>query len=409
MKAAIITIGDELVQGFTHDTNSFWISNTLTKYSIKVVKIISVGDNYKDITNAFDNLLNLYTLDYIFITGGLGPTHDDITKNVLSKYLKLKIKIDHIYLKNLKKKYKNNNITLPSNLVSQASILENATPINNDNGSALGLMIEKNNTKIFVLPGVPSEMKYMFKTKIISTYISNALSSKYITISTAGIYESKLFNILADVIEKYKNKYKVAFLPKYTGVNIRISKLNDDIENSEFKKFENTLKDRIERYIYSVNNETLEEVVGKILLDRNMKLSVAESCTGGLIAKKLTDIPGSSKFFLGGVVAYDNKLKEKLLNISKFDLNKYGAVSEEISKQMVEGIKKITNSDIALATTGISGPTGGTKEKPIGLVYISIIYNDQLLIKKFNLIPERNAHREITTSVALNIIRYLLK
>ena len=220
MKAAIITIGDELVQGFTHDTNSFWISNTLTKYSIKVVKIISVGDNYKDITTAFDNLLNLYTLDYIFITGGLGPTHDDITKNVLSKYLKLKIKIDHIYLKNLKKKYTDNNITLPSNLVSQASILENATTINNDNGSALGLMIEKNNTKIFVLPGVPSEMKYMFKTKIISTYISNALSSKYITISTAGIYESKLFNILADVIEKYKNKYKVAFLPKYTGVNI---------------------------------------------------------------------------------------------------------------------------------------------------------------------------------------------
>ena len=405
MQAVIITIGDELIQGFTVNSNGSWLSNYLTSRGIEVIKRICVPDNKHIIIKSLDYINENYDPDYIIITGGLGPTHDDITKKVLSDYFMQPLVLDLKYLSYLKLKFDKNNLSIPINLESQALILKNSIPIVNESGTALGMIINENNNQFIVLPGVPSEMKQMIKDCNIFKDVSYL---KYITLSTMGAYESTLYNVLKDIIDNSKTKYKLAFLPKYSGVNIRISKKDLSLPDSDLLRFKFDIYDAIGEYIYSDKNELLEEVVINMLIQNNVSISVAESCTGGLISKKITDVSGSSKVYKGGVVAYSNFLKVKLLNINEHIIKKYGAVSKEVAKLMAEGIKNKTRSQISIATTGISGPTGETKEKSIGLIYIAVSYNDQTIVKKFNLLPKRDIHREIGSSIALNMIRKIL-
>ena len=229
----------------------------------------------------------------------------------------------------------------------------------------------------------------------------------FYTLKTSGIYESSLYNILKKTI-KENNAFKIAFLPKYSGVDIRIS-MKENVSNQKFNKFKSQISNMIKKYIYSDSDEKLEEVLAKKLINKNLSLSVAESCTGGLISKKITDLAGSSSFFLGGIVAYSNNMKINILNVNEETINKYGAVSEETAIEMAEGVMRINNSDIAIATTGISGPGGGTKEKPVGLVYVSAIYQNKKIVKKYKLGTNRDINREITSSIAFNIIRLLIK
>ena len=404
-KAIIITIGDELLQGFTIDTNSCWISNYLRESNINVEKQLTIGDNSKQILCSFAELFEKEKVDYFIITGGLGPTHDDITKKVLKKYFNCKYVIDTDYLEKLKEKYIKHQTSIPSNIKSQATYLSNSNPIANKYGTALGMKINISKTSILVLPGVPLEMKQMLKTCLDSG--NHKKNNMFYTLKTSGIYESKLYDILRKTI-KENSDFKVAFLPKYSGVDIRIRN-KKNVSNHSFDNFKNKIFNMIEKYVYSDSDQKLEQVVAVDLIERGLTLSLAESCTGGLISKKITDIPGSSKFYLGGVVAYSNIVKRNILNVKNDTLDKFGAVSEETAIEMAEGIKIANNSDIAIATTGISGPSGGNKEKPVGLVYVSVLYRNKQLVKRFTLGANREINREITTSIAFNMIRLIIK
>ena len=296
-------------------------------------------------------------------------------------------------------------MTIPNHIKSQATYLKNSVPIINKHGTALGLNISYNNKSIIILPGVPLEMEQMIQDVGLFDY-SN-IDNDYCTLKTAGVYETKLYDILANLI-KVENDFKIAFLPKYSGVDIRISKKNNNL-NKSIVSIKKKVTKLIGEYIYSDKNETLEEVVSKELINRKLTLSIAESCTGGMISKILTDMPGSSKFFLGSVVAYNNTVKNKILNVDEKKINRYGAVSKEVALDMSMGIKQITSSDISIATTGISGPGGGSKEKPIGLIYIALNFDDRKIVKKFNLAGNRYINRKIASNIALNMIRLIIK
>ncbi len=405
MNVVIISIGDELMYGFTIDTNSSWIANNLQMYeSLEIISKITVLDDICDIKSNIDALIKK-KIDYIFITGGLGPTHDDITKKALSEYFNEKIVLNKPYYNRLKKYFKNKNI---SHLKSQAELLENSLPIPNRYGTALGMLIKYKKTNIFVLPGVPKEMKDMFKNEIIPTHLTPFLlkEKKIITLLTSGVYESKLFETLKSTIESNSNLFKVSFLPKYTGVNVRLTKID---KNADLDKFQEQISGKIKKYIYGVDNQKIEEIVGNKLIDKGFTIAIAESCTGGYISKKITDIPGSSNYLKGSIVAYDNSIKENFLDIPNKLLESKGAVSSEVAVKMAEAIKNKFKADIGVSTTGISGPTGGTNDKPIGLIYIAIATKNKNIVKKFNLIPQRKEHREVATHTALNMLRLLMK
>ena len=404
-KGIVITIGDELLQGFTYDSNASWISKYLTASKVNVVRRITLPDCEEIIYDNVLFLLNNEKISYVIITGGLGPTHDDITKNVLKKCFNKKLVVHKQYLHDLRKRFNDKGVQVPENIDSQATILEGSLPIENLNGSALGMHIVVNNINFIVLPGVPLEMKQMLQDCNIFNYNKN--NDNFHTFKTSGIYESKLYALLSKYILKNQS-FKVAFLPKYSGVNIRISK-NKNVSDKSFLKFKNQVRKIIKKYIYTEAEETIQEVVSNKLLKLKLTLSIAESCTGGLISKKMTDLPGASKYLLGSIVAYSNDVKQKILNVDDETIKKYGAASKEVALEMVKGIKVLTNSDVSIATTGISGPSGGSKEKPVGLIYIAISYKDNYIVKKFNLIPNRDLHREIASNVALNMLRLLIE
>ena len=408
MNVAIVSIGDELMNGFTVDTNSSWIAMKVLEYkSLDVVSKITVKDDADDIKNNLDYLFEK-NIDYIFITGGIGPTHDDITKKTLANYFNTNLMVSTQYYSRLKTFFKNKNIKIASNLKSQAQILENSIPIPNRYGTALGMKIEYKKSVIFVLPGVPKEVKGMIEEEIFPSYLSSIFKKekKYITLLTTGIYESKLFEILENTISKNSDNFKVSFLPKYTGVSIRLSK---NKENTDLYRFKDIVVGKIGEYIYGLDEQKMEEVVAEKLLSAGLTIAIAESCTGGYISKKLTDLPGSSGYFKGSIVAYDNLIKEQFLDISGKLLDTHGAVSRKVAIAMAENIRNKFQADIGVSTTGISGPTGASDNKPVGLIYIAISTKKEKIVKKFNLIPRRKEHRDIAMHTALNMLRLLIK
>ena len=408
MKVGIITIGDELIHGFTMDSNSSWISKYLFNYGINVYKKISVGDNEESIKETLDDfILDKYSI--IFITGGLGPTHDDITKKVLSKYFKSELVIDSKHLKEFKNKIKRNGLDFTHLHESQSMIIKSSKKINNNYGTALGMHIKHFESNIFVLPGVPREMRLMVEKELIPL-ISNKYDlykKEFITIKTTGIYESKIYSLLVELINENINDFKVSFLPHYYGVDVRIESIKKDNVHM-FNNFKKTIIKSIKKYVYGYDSETISSVLYNLLVGEKLTLSVAESCTGGLISAKITEIPGSSSIFLGSMVSYSNKFKEKILKVSKKNIKNNGVVSESVSKEMCENIKKITNSDTAISVTGLSGPSGGTELTPIGTVFITVNYKNIFKSQKFNLYPNRKIHRYVSAVTAMNMLRILI-
>ena len=408
MKIAIMSIGDELMNGFTIDSNSSWIAYEMSNFtSFNIISKITTKDNEDDIVNNLDYLLTLKP-NYIFITGGLGPTHDDITKNILSKYFDSKLIVNEAYYLRLKNYLDSKNIEYNQTLKTQAEILENSKPIPNRYGTALGMIVTYQDCDIFVLPGVPKEMKSMIKREIIPSFIESKHNRRkqFAIILTTGVNESKLYGLLKENIIENQSKFKVSFLPNYTGVKIRLSSIK---KGMNLNKFKNSIIGKINNYIYGFDNDSIENVVSNELILKKLTVALAESCTGGFISKKLTDQPGSSKYFKGSLVAYDNTVKERLLDISKDILRDKGAVSREVALAMANNIRKKFNVDIGLSATGISGPSGGSEDKPIGLIYIAIATKNDEIVKKFNLIPSRYEHRKIATHTALNMLRLFIK
>ncbi len=419
--ASIITIGDELLIGQVIDTNSAWIAQELNKAGIFVKRRVAVGDNENDIRIALDE--ESQHVDIILITGGLGPTSDDITKPLLCKYFNGKMIVNEDALQNVKylfEKVFKRPVTEVN--LKQAEVPDVCTVIQNKRGTAPGMWFVQRTPdgekkgKIFVsMPGVPNEMQGMMKTvieKLKSRFELPVIVHK--TLLTAGIGESMLAEQIKDFESALPSNIKLAYLPNYGMVRLRLTTSGYEkgiIEREIETQFE-TLKFLAKEYLVTDEDEPMEKVIGKLLSARNETMSTAESCTGGYIAHLITSIPGSSKYFKGSVVSYDNEVKENVLNVSDETLQTFGAVSEETVKEMLKGALDVLKTNYAIAVSGIMGPDGGSAEKPVGTVWIAVGSKsfDKLRIEtqKLNLRFDRMRNIQITSMNALNLLRKLI-
>ncbi|MBC8311117.1 MAG: CinA family nicotinamide mononucleotide deamidase-related protein [Candidatus Marinimicrobia bacterium] len=402
--ACIITIGDELLQGYTLDTNSAWLGKNLNDYNVRVHQKITIADELDVIQHELSVALNEY--DLTFVTGGLGPTLDDVTQTAIKNILNAELSFDENYYTELKQKFADRKMEIPPNNRSQAMTISGTKVIPNTLGTARGIHVDYNGNHLFSMPGVPTEMKGMFSDYVAKKYLPEEKKESISLIRTTGIIESNLAEKIQQYIDEYSDRYSFSYLPKFTGVDFKIRQdapceLGLEVVSKYFI-------DWLTPYAYGGDGDTLESVLSTQLIQKGLTLSVAESCTGGLISKRLTDVAGASSFFKGGIIAYSNDVKVNQLGISNDLLDLEGAVSKTVAKEMALSIQAITKSDIAIATTGISGPLGGTEYKPVGLVYIAVSYNRNVWVKEFNFFPKRSIHREITSQAALNMVRKVI-
>jgi len=398
--AGILTIGNEILQGYTLDTNAQSISKELNKRNIKATIHLSVPDDISKIKEKVDKFI-IKNYDYIFITGGLGPTHDDITKKALIELFETELKFYSERHTIISKKF--NKVNLPK---CQSEILAISNPLENSIGTALGMYFKYKKSEIIILPGVPIEMKSMLCYYLDDIKKIRKVTNNVVTINTCGIYETKLYEKVKFFISKNDKHIFFSFLPSYEGVKIRLTALSDQANLNMIK---NELLKLLDDYAYGTDKVTLEQKVSNMLINKNLNLSICESCTGGFISKSLTDISGSSKFFIGSVVAYNNLIKQKIVKIPKLTLDTYGAVSKQVSEKMALNISKIFKTNVSIACTGISGPEGGTKEKPLGTVFISICFLDKIKTKKFIFNVDRKSHRLMTKQASLYMLWRILK
>lgn len=408
MKAHIVTIGDEILIGQTINTNAAYIGEKLTQHQIKIISASVVPDDETIILTEFKKAFS--HADLVIVTGGLGPTHDDVTRKCIVEFFESELVVDEEVLMDIRKFFEVRGRILTKTNEEQALRPKISVPIRNNRGTAPGFWIEKKN-KIFVaMPGVPYEMKGMMEESVLPK-LDERLSSKrnvllIKNLLTTGIPESMLYDKLGN-IEELLNGAKLAFLPNQYGVKLRITveKNNRDDAMNLLDEIEQKIRSKVGKFIYGKEEDSLEDIIAKLLIDRNLKLAVAESCTGGLISNRLTNVNGSSKYFDRGIVAYTNAAKVELLKVDEDTIMKNGAVSLEVARQMAEGVKAISGADIGLAVTGIMGPTGSTPNKPIGLVYIGLCDDKICTAKEFRFGDDRLLNKDRTSQAALEMLR----
>ncbi|MDK2585091.1 competence/damage-inducible protein A [Romboutsia sedimentorum] len=408
MKAEIITVGTEILLGDIVNTNSQYLAKELAIHGIEVYYQNTVGDNEKRLMQAFEE--SLKRSDIVITTGGLGPTNDDITKEVACKYFNQELKLHQPSLNKIKNYFKKLNIELSENNKKQAYFPDEAIILENNNGTAPGAILRKDNKIIIILPGPPREMKAMFEESV-KLYLQKLTDSVLVskTLRTFGIGESLLEEKVIDIINAQSNP-TIAPYAKESEAILRITAKakNEKEANNLINPVIDEIKNRVGEFIYGEGNTSLEEEVAKIVVDKNMTIAVAESCTGGLASSSLINYPGISSVFMEGCVTYSNEAKISRLGVKKETLDKYGAVSKETAKEMAEGIAKNFNTNIGLSTTGIAGPEGGSDEKPVGLVYIGIYINGKTTVKKFVFSGDRQCIRVKATKTIINELRLKL-
>jgi len=403
MKVALITIGNELLSGFTVDTNAAWIGQELLKVGARVVEHHTIGDDKNRIMTMLDETYR--QVDAVIVTGGLGPTHDDVTPGAFYSYFQSEPVFDSEYWEQLRDRFSKANYNIPEINRNQAIRPHNGEVIPNPVGSARGLHYQKEHCHFFAMPGVPKEMKAMMTETVLPWFRSRIETELFTrTIRTTGIPESALAEKLRAVLP-HDSSCQVAFLPQITGVDIRLS----GSVKEALARHEKAIVSKIEKYIYGYDKQTIEEAVGRLIIDKGYTIATAESCTGGLLGHRITNTSGSSKYFRGGVVAYSNVVKEKLLGVRPQTLKRHGAVSEETALEMARGVKSLLETDIGVSITGIAGPTGGTPEKPVGLVYVGVAINEETMIKKFLFTRDREGNKLLSSQAALNMIRKALR
>jgi len=406
MKAEIISIGDEIMYGHTLDSNSAYISQKLADLGIEVVYQTSVGDEVSRIVEAINQAKQRVNL--LITTGGLGPTHDDVTMKGIIKAFKKNLVFHPEILEKIKQRYEKRGMEMPQINQNQALIPQGAKYFDNAVGSAPGILVQEEKVIFIALPGVPREMKYLLDEQVVPYLQSQKIAGKIVhkKIRTTGIVESALYEKVDDLIKQTK-EVKIAFLPGYQGVDIRLTATPKAGKAAEgaVGQIEKKILDRVGEFVYTTDSESPEELVGRLLKEKKMKLAVAESCTGGLLASKLTSIPGSSDYFDRGVITYSNQAKTQILGVPEEIINKFGAVSPQVAEAMAKGIVKTSGADLGIAVTGIAGPGGGSEEKPVGLVYIGLGNRTKAWVEKFLFGQDRLIIRERTVYAALNIIR----
>ena len=399
MKIGLITIGAELLNGARTNTNAAWIGQNVISVGGAIDWHMTVNDEKNTIESALDEVPT--SIDVVLCTGGLGPTHDDITSSVLYDYFGAKPEFDEQYWQLLTKKFAARDQVIPDINRNQAMKPDIGEVIPNPIGSARGLHLSNKSYHLFAMPGVPAEMKSMMTNTILPWIESRSKSKIHVTVMrTTGIMESVLYEKVQGILDDYP-QINVAFLPRFTGVDIRLTTSDKNTLN----RLVDQISPVIQKYHFGGEGVELEDVVGKLLIKNRKTIATAESCTGGLIGDRLTNISGSSLYYKGGIVAYSNSVKEKTIGIKKETLDSAGSVSEETALEMARGIRNKLNADIGLSTTGIAGPKGGTKEKPVGLVYIAISYDSGEKVYRFTFTPYRKTNKLMTSQAALNITR----
>lgn len=405
MKSEIISVGTELLLGQIVNTNAQIISQELQKIGMDVYYHTVVGDNKNRLMEVFHTAWN--RSEVIILTGGLGPTQDDLTKETIAEYLKLPLILDENSLKKIREYFQKRQREMPINNMKQAMLPKGATAIPNQKGTAPGVILEKGGKTVIMLPGPPFEMEPMLKDYVIP-FLSKKTSAVIFSrvLKFYGIGESTLEEKIKDLMENQVNP-TIAPLAKMGEVTLRITAKAGSTKEamSLISPVESKIRQRVGEYLYAFDDEKIEDIVVRLLLEQNKTLAIAESCTGGLVSHKLTEVPGISKSLDRTIVSYSNRAKEEILFVKSETLEKYGAVSEQTAIEMAEGVKRISKTDIGLSITGIAGPTGGSSKKPVGLVYIA--YADSLgcFVEKHFFSGNRSEIKERAANAALHLLR----
>ncbi len=403
--AEILTIGDEILYGQILDTNAQWISAALDEAGIKTVQRTTVGDNEEDILTAFSSAES--RADIVLITGGLGPTNDDLTKPCLAKYFDCSIEINPEALEEVTSFFASKGFELTDINRQQAALPLCCEKVSNPLGTAPGMWFSRAG-KVFVsMPGVPFEMKNMMTDTIIpklrEEFRTPIIYHKLIR--TAGIGESWLADKVKDWENALPSHIHLAYLPSLGEVKLRLTANGDDLSTLQHQVIQEVekLHELIDEYIYGYDKDNLETVLGRILEEQKKTIALAESCTGGFLSHKLTSVPGASGYFLGSMIAYDNSIKINNLGVDAATIAQHGAVSEATVAQMAQCVRKRFNSDIGIATSGVAGPGGGTPEKPVGTVWIAYADEESTVTKKLQLWKDRDVNIRAASAIVMTM------
>ena len=406
MEVEIITVGDEILSGYTVDTNSAFIARLLETVGLTVKYKSTVGDVVERMEEVFRTALK--RADVVITTGGLGPTDDDVTKKAIVKVFKRNLVFHEEILEDLRQRYAKRGIKMPAINQNQALLPQGATFFANKNGSAVGICIAEQGHVFISLPGVPAEMEQIMTDEVVPYLkgLKGGQALKVISLRTTGIVESKLAEMIKPQL-KLPNGVKLAYLPTYSGVTLRVTGAgeSDDEAAETVAPVLRYLESVCGSYIYGRDDDSLEAVVGQLLKDNDKTLAVAESCTGGGLGMRVTSVPGASAYFVGGVVAYSNDVKIERLAVDREIIEKYGAVSQECAEAMAVGCRRLFASDFALSITGVAGPEGGTDDKPVGTTYIGLASAHDNYARKFSLGRNREANRARASYAALELLR----
>jgi len=411
VKVEIITIGDEILIGQIVDTNSAWMATQLNKYGFELAQITSVHDKEDHIIESME--MALKRADVILFTGGIGPTNDDITKQTLTKFFQTKLVFNESVIRNIEQLFSTRpNFVINELTRAQAMVPENCIVIQNPVGTAPITWFEKDGKVIVSMPGVPYEMKHAMSSEIIPRLHNHFKTPVLIhkTVQVYGYGESILALKIADWENELPEYISLAYLPNSGIVKLRLSGLMDNSLELEFimNQHIDKLHQILGSSIVAFEDIPIEQLVGNMLKSKGLMVVTAESCTGGNIAHQFTSIPGSSEFFKGSVVAYSNEIKTNVLNVSQDDLEKFGAVSQSVVEQMAVGARKLLKADVAVSTSGIAGPTGGTEKKPVGTVWIAVSSENELISREFHFGPLREQNILRASQAALLMLKEII-
>lgn len=410
MQASILIVGDEILNGTTHDTNSSFIAMNAVASGIKIGNIYTVSDEYESIHDGLR--VASAKSDLVFVTGGLGPTKDDITMKAIADFMGQKLVFNAVVFEKIKaffEKRGKQQVALNEKL---AYLPENCTLIENDRGTAQGMWFEFEGKVFISMPGVPYEMKHMFTSYVLPAvrekFDLSPIINKYVM--TAGIGESAIAEKISDIENQLPKHISIAYLPSLSRVKLRLTShiFSPEIEQ-EVIYFQQKIADILPKYAYSFDENILvEDKIGEMLLRNNETISTAESCTGGFISHKLTSVAGSSQYYMGSIISYSYEMKKNELGVKQTTLDKYGAVSEETVLEMLSGLLDKLGTTYGISVSGIAGPGGGTPDKPVGTVWIAVGTKDKMITRRYQLSTHRFMNIEVTSILALNMLRRLM-
>ena len=411
MNVHILTIGDELLIGQVVNTNASWIGEQMILHGAHVVRTVTLPDDKVLIAKEL-NYSSAHA-DLVILTGGLGPTHDDVTRDAVASFLDVPLEVDPFVLQSLEERFKKYKRRMPDRNRVQAMVPAGCEVLQNKYGTAPGLWHQNDTYSLCILPGVPHEMKGLIEEYLLPRIKTDTRLQPVAqrTLHTLGVGESHLQELLGDTHTWLPEAYKLAYLPGLGGVRLRITTVGADNREAidRLKSIEDVIRARAGRFIFGTDKDVIEAKVGELLAQANLTMATAESCTGGLIGDRITNVSGSSQYFKGGIIAYCNQVKQDLLGVEEAILLNQGAVSQMAAVQMAKGVRKVLHTDIGISATGIMGPTGGTPDKPVGTVWLGYADENDAFAERILIQKERRINKKYTVMAALRILWRQLK